>query len=265
MKTNEFLNKHPVFRRKEIEDFWQKEGNAKKQTVKQLLHYHKKKGHIIRIKNNLYAAIPPGRDPDIYPLDGFLIAVKATPDAVLGYHTALEFHGHAQSIHNRYIYFTNSSKHSFEFRNVIFKPVSFPAVLQNKNKNEIYVERVDRHGIFVNVTSLERTLVDLLNRPSLSGGWEEIYRSFEGVGYLNMQKVINYVKILENASTVARVGYFLEENKKILSVKENDLKELEPHIPKQLRYIDKGLEGGVLVKRWNLIVPEYIVNREWEE
>jgi predicted transcriptional regulator of viral defense system len=45
-------------------------------------------------------------------------------------------------------------------------------------KKENYgVVRLDRSGMEVNVTSLERTMVDVLSRPDLSGDWEEIWRS----------------------------------------------------------------------------------------
>ena len=43
------------------------------------------------------------------------------------------------------------------------------------------METLDRQGLPIRVTGLERTLVDVLDRPALAGGWEEAWRSWEGV------------------------------------------------------------------------------------
>ena len=48
----------------------------------------------------------------------------------------------------------------------------------------------DRMGMDVRVSSIERTLVDSLHRPNLSGGWEEIWRSFESVNFLDLDQLI---------------------------------------------------------------------------
>ena len=50
---------------------------------------------------------------------------------------------------------------------------------------------VDRAGLAVRVTSLERTLVDVLDRTDLSGGWEEIWRSLEMVEFFDLDVVIH--------------------------------------------------------------------------
>jgi predicted transcriptional regulator of viral defense system len=265
MKINEFLNNYPVFTRAEIENFWQKKDPVKSKAIEQILQYHQKKGHIVKIRRNLYANVPLGRNPDTYSVDEFLIASKITSDAVLGYHTALEFFGHAYSVHNRYTYLTEKLASPFEFKGTTYKPISFPKRLLRKKKSKMFVEQIDHQGLYVEVTSLERTLVDMLDKGNLSGGWEEIWRSYLGIGYLDLEKVLEYTKNLENATTAAKVGYFLEENKETFSVRNTDLQQIEQWIPKQPTYMDKRLGKGTLVKRWNLIVPDYIVNHGWEE
>jgi hypothetical protein len=44
----------------------------------------------------------------------------------------------------------------------------------------------ERAGLPLRVTTLERTLVDALDRPDLAGGWEEIWRSYDDVASLNV-------------------------------------------------------------------------------
>jgi predicted transcriptional regulator of viral defense system len=66
------------------------------------------------------------------------------------------------------------------------------------------------------IASLERTLVDALDRPDLSGSREEIWRSLESVEFFNLDKVVEYGLLLGNATTGAKVGFFLEQHRKPL-------------------------------------------------
>ena len=71
------------------------------------------------------------------------------------------------------------------------------------------VETANRSGLAVRVTSLERTLVDVLDRPATSGGWEEIWRSLESVEYFDIEQVTECGLLLGNATTVAKVASIL--------------------------------------------------------
>ena len=51
-----------------------------------------------------------------------------------------------------------------------------------------------------NATSLERTLVDVLDRPDLTGSWEEIWRSLESIEFFDIEQIVEYVLLLENAT-----------------------------------------------------------------
>ena len=125
---------------------------------------------------------------------------------------------------------------------------------------------VELQRLMVRVTSLERTLVDVLDRPRLAGGWEEIWRSYEAVPYLDLEQVLNYALLLGNATTIAKVGYFLEGEQDRWMVGENHLALFRAHRPTHPHYIDRQRrETGRFVKEWNLVIPEHIVDRTWEE
>ena len=115
----------------------------------------------------------------------------------------------------------------------------------------------------VRVTSLERTLVDCLDRVDLAGGWEEVWRSLASSSYYEMDRVVTYVGKLGNATTAAKVGLFLEQNQEALRVPESILQELERLRPRQKHYIDSIRTPGKLVSRWNLIVPPEVLNQTW--
>jgi predicted transcriptional regulator of viral defense system len=139
-------------------------------------------------------------------------------------------------------------------------------VLQKKRKERFDVKEMDHYGVNINVTTLERTLVDLLHRPDFGGGWEEIWRSLAMVTYFNLEKVVEYALLLENATTIAKVGYFLKENSERLMVEAKHLAPLQKRRPKQPHYMDKrNRRHSRLIPEWNLIVPEYVSERMWEE
>ena len=73
-----------------------------------------------------------------------------------------------------------------------------------KEQQSFGVLESDRFGLDVRVTGLERTLVDVLNRPDLAGSWEEIWQSLESVEFFDLDKVLEYVFLLENATTAAK-------------------------------------------------------------
>lgn len=108
-------------------------------------------------------------------------------------------------------------------------------------------------------------MVDVLHTPSLGGGWEEIWRSLEMIEFLDLEAVIAYTLRLDTATTVARVGVFLEQRRERLFVEDSHLERLQAHAPKDPRYLDASREPGRLVRPWNLIIPERVLGQRWSE
>jgi len=124
----------------------------------------------------------------------------------------------------------------------------------------------ERAGKELRVTNLERTLVDTLDRPDLSGSWEEIWRSLESVEFFDLDRVVEYTLLLGNATTGAKVGFFLEQHREALMVEDRHLKELHGLRPRQPHYLDRAKRTpGRLVSEWNLVVPRDVLERTWGE
>lgn len=266
MKHEEFFRKHPVFTGEELDRHLAAIGKPSERTKESLLDYHRKTGHVVLVRRGLYAVIPPGADPDSYPVDPFLIAVKLTSDAVLSYHTALEIHGHAYSVREHLTYSSTRPVSSVAFRSRVFGGVRFPLALSRAGKEDFGVIAVDHAGLDIRVTCLERTLVDVLDRPNLSGTWEEIWRSLESVEFFDLDSILEYSLLLGNATTTAKVGFFLEQHRESLMVEDYHLKPLRDRRPRQPHYLDSSnRKSGKLVAEWNLIVPTAIFERSWGE
>ncbi|HYM96151.1 MAG TPA: hypothetical protein VET26_02520 [Candidatus Sulfotelmatobacter sp.] len=266
MKAPDFFAKAPVFSHEEFATSLAGTGDRSPRTIDSVLAYHVRAGHILRVRRGLYVSVPRGADPKKHPVDPFLLAGRMTPDAVLAYHTALEFHGKAYSVHKQFVFLTALAPRAFSFRGHRFRPIPPPKALRDAEKESFGVATAERAGVPLKVTSLERTLVDVLDRHDLAGGWEEAWRSLESVEYFDLDQVVAYTLLLGNATTAATVGLFLEQHREALMVDEKVLKRLRSRRPRQPHYLERGKkEPSRLVSAWNLVVPERVLDRAWEE
>ena len=265
MTVFEFIRTHPVF---SYTDYLAGVGGGErnKRTLDALLFHHVKRGHLLRVRRGLFVSVPVGEDPENCPVDRFLLAGKMVEGGVLAYHTALEFHGEAYSLWNRSFVLSDRTPSKMLFRGDEFFSLPIPGPLRRKGEEVLGVETRERLGLPLHVTTLERTLVDVLDRPELSGGWEEVWRSLESIRTLDLDLVVRYTLALENATTTAKVGFFLERHRESLMVDEKHLSPLREGKPRTRHYMDrKRRSGGRFVREWNLIVPEEVIHRSWEE
>lgn len=261
-----FFREHPIFTHADFEGFVGRRGNRSPNTVTNMIKQHLDAGHIVRIKRGLYASIPYGADAKIHPINPFLVAGSLAEDAVVAYHSALAFHGFAYSSSYRFIYLTKHKPKSLEFRGETYQPSVFPSSLLKNNQAHSYVNIEDIQGAGIQVASRERTLVDVLDRPLLGGGWEEVWRSLDMIERLKVANVVEYTLLLGNATTIAKVGFYLEQRKKDFSVDSKQLETLRKHSPISPHYMgDMEKEQYRFIKAWNLMVPLSLINRDWEE
>jgi predicted transcriptional regulator of viral defense system len=265
MKIENFFSTHPVFRQADFVHYLQEEGNQNLNSARQYLRYHHKQGHLIHIRRLMYAVKSPFLNK-AKQIDPYLIASKANVDAVLAYHTALELHGTAYTTFATLTYLTENVQKPFTFQQQTYQSVSFPKALLAKKQQLFGIEKINHEGMTINITCPERTWVDILDRPHLGGGWEEIWRSWEQTTQLDFQKLVNYTLLLENATVTAKVGFFLERRANYLSVPPQYINQLLSHIPKKPHYMDRSQQHSAkYIKKWELMVPLYLIEQQWEE
>lgn len=261
---NRFFHECPVFR---LSELIQSKGEHVSNTASyQLIHYYLKTKRIIRIKKELYAVVPPNETPDSFSVDPYLIAGKASDDSVLAYHTALELYGVAYSSFEQFYFLTQHKIKPFNFAHQYFQPVAWPKKLRMEYTAKQETKTVNRQGINLHITSLERTFVDVLDRIELSGGWEEVLRSLEGIGVLNIDRLIDYTLLLGKAVLNAKVGWCLEQRQGAFAPTEVQIERLLAEKPVTPRYTNKyGESDFKLVKRWNILLPASVIEKIWEE
>lgn len=266
MKHDDFFRKHPIFTAAEFARHVSSVGDAGPRAAEASLGYHLKTGRLVHVRRGLYAVVSPGTNPDSFPVDPYLVASCLAPDAVISHHSALEFHGVAYSINTRMIYSASRPTAPFTYRSQSFCGTRFPDALVRSGDKFIGVIDAERAGMKLRVTGLERTFVDIMDRPDLSGGWEEVFRSLEAVEFFDLDRVVACALMYDNATTLAKVGFFLELHRDTLMVQESHLKQLQERRPRQPHYLDRTRRTqGRLVSAWNLVVPVEVLEHTWGE
>ncbi len=265
VKPKAFFARHPVFRVDEFRAAHLAAGRRSPAATASVLKQHVAAGHLVNVRRGLYAVVPPTADAATFRVDPFLLASRLTDDAVIAYHAALQLLGVAHSLSNRITYLTRHRARPFRFQDLELVPVRVPVALREQADLGGGIREERRQSLLVRVTGYERTLVDVLDAPGLGGGWEEIWRSLEAIEFVDLDFVVDYALRLGSALTIARVGFFLEQHRDALLVEDRHLEVLQARAPDQPSYLERRARGGKLVRRWNLIVPDDVRTRAWEE
>lgn len=266
MKPLDYFAAHPVFRLEDFAAAHQAGDKLKPSSSLAIVKKHVQAGNLLRIRRGVYAVVPRGQTPDSVVVDPYVLATNLAPDAVVAYHGALQFHGKAHSLTRRVPFLTATRVRPFDFRGTELVPIPVPPPLRVLPDLGGGVVEKTRDGTSVRVTTLERALVDVLDAPRHGGGWEEIWRSLESVEFFDLDAVVEYAFKLASAVTVAKVGFYLEQHREVLMVEDQHLERLRERAPRRPMYLERGKrEPGRLLSRWNLVVPERVLNRSWAE
>mgnify|MGYP000692790492 CR=1 FL=1 len=106
------------------------------------------------------------------------------------------------------------------------------------------------------VSDIERTVIDILNRPEYAGGFQEVIMSILEIPELDFQKLYDYLKKFNKKILYHRVGYLFSSPlfHEIFDVPENFLQKVKQKIH-SVNYFTISNKSGIFRKDWNLIVP----------
>jgi predicted transcriptional regulator of viral defense system len=259
VKTSDFFSSMPIFRRTEFEAHLAQLGPTNPRNITLLLAYHEREGRLLQVRRGLYAVVPKGTVLPLAQPDLYLLASNLQEDAVLAYRSALDFHQNASPIRSICTYLTQHTPRTFTFRGTLYRPVHPPAALLRNDREKMGIATLEWMTVLIRVTQPERTLVDILNRPDLCGRWVDIWQDLTCLVAIDLDFVVRYALALENATTIARVGYFLEQHRKMVPANEAILRRLEKGKPRSKHYLERSHRVDAhFIKRWNLVVPDSI-------
>ena len=217
-----------------------------------LLPYWASRGWLTRVRKGLYITVPLGTiAPAERKEDPWIIAAQVFKPCYIGGWSACEHWGLTEQIFKDIIVFTS---HMVRERRILIQNILYLVKVVKKEKL-FGTNIVWRQQTKVKVSDPSRTLIDILDDPSIGGGMrhiaEVVRQYFEGE-YRDEPKLLGYMKRLNNRTVYKRLGYIIET----LNLK-------FPHIIETCRLnISKGYSTfdptvsarGRFLRRWNLRV-----------
>ena len=236
-----------------------------------ILRAYAAQGRVQRLKRGLY--VPSGENDPAPALQ--YVASRMTPDAVLAYHTALQCYGGAYSVWFHAIYAARRPVRPLRVSSGLIRGTAFPQALTATGQEEM--ETTYTYCGHLRVTTVERTLVDIIDRPRLCGGWDEIMHGYDQAAIvyahietgktIDAQRMVTYALALRNPCTCARLGFILDFyqdewglDPAITAPLQDNLPSGVCHLERRRRNYDTKIHYH---SKWNLTVPDWIVEREW--
>lgn len=269
-----FFETHSVFTADEFHAYLaaqRRRGSAQQRT--RALHAYVRAGRLHRLKRGLYALRPAAEPVDQEPVVSLLqVAARMTPDAVLAYHTALECYGLAHNVWFHVLYAARKPAKPLRLTTGLVRGAAFARALQQAGREHQETTLTPKNGL--RITTVERTLVDIADRPRLCGNWSEIARGYSyaahgtafGLSLPDVNRMIAYALVLNNAFTCAKVGFLLDMHGTEWGLDSVRLQPLIAACPRRPRHLDPRYADmpASLVAPWNLIVPLWVQQRDWD-
>lgn len=253
-----FFSATPVFRRADYARAVGRTSDDK--TLTAMLAQHVSAGNIKRVARGLYASVPKHADPKAWWVDRLLVASRLRPGAVIAYHSALEAHGYAYTSEFDVQVISPGKPGSVETAEFSCRFVRPSAPLGPGS-----VTSLDRVGQDVPVTTLERTVADVFDRPDLAGGAEELVNSLDLIDRLDARKLVGHLAANGNATAAGAAGWWLERRREALQVPEEALTAIHALAPPQTRYALGATAGeGRPAVGWNVVLPTGVADAGFE-
>ena len=266
--SSPFFRARPIFGRAEFAEALGRHPGDR--AVTELLKYHLRAGNIRRIARGVFASVPNGALPAEgsvdRTVDRFLAASRLRTGAVIAYRSALELHGGAIAQADEVQLIASGEPGLIETVDFSCRFISPPS----HHSSSEGVTAINRQGLAVNVTTFERTLVDLFDRYDLAGGAEDLFRCLDDVGEreepLAIEALVDFGRGLGNAAAAGALGYWLDREQHRLGVAAAALEDLRSLAPRHARYALGATPGhGRAATGWNVILPTDIIERYFDD
>jgi predicted transcriptional regulator of viral defense system len=208
-----------------------------------------KQGRIKRLRRGVYAPVPLDSlsGETTLPNPWVLVPQLFAPGYVGGWSAAEHWHLTEQIFRDICVF----TSRPFRQKRVVIEVTSF--LLQRTEQDRLFgLATVWEGSVRILVSDPERTLVDMLDRPSVGGGIrhvESCLREYVHRPNSDLKKLVRYGERLRSGAVFKRLGYLLERsgpgNQEIL-------KACRSHLTAGTAKLDPGLPADRLVTRWRL-------------
>ena len=257
MKLRKFLANHPVFMSKEYQ---LAEPTASRRAVQDRIGRAIKRGEVIRVRNDLYASVPPACEAHQFMLDQFHIMVALRPDAVFCGHSALEQLGLAYSVWNECWVYTSGRREVFKFQGMRYRPAAPPPILVKQGLHSLGLIRQYRAGVIITSLGAERVLVEGFRNLNQYGGLGEFLQSVNALQRINANLLLKLLEAYGEGRLCSAIGWFLESDWTMLEPNGELITSLFDRRSKGPVYLDRSMGEVIKNSRWNLLIPERLLH-----
>jgi predicted transcriptional regulator of viral defense system len=217
-------------------------------SVRNMLYRLKRQGRVRQLTKGVYAGALATASVNRYSVPN-----KLRRDAVVAFHSALEFHGVANQVFQTVYYLSVRPRRDVAFDGVTYHCVAPPRQLVRAHRLDFQVESSRDK---VRVTGRERSIVDSLAFLPYSGGAEELDRSLAMLPSFDFDASLEYLRLLRMPWLYARLGFLLDRHAEKLFFRGKSRDAFLKRLPRGVAYLDRKRPGNRWVPTWNLMVPE---------
>jgi predicted transcriptional regulator of viral defense system len=182
---------------------------------------------------------------------------KLRSDAVIAFHSALEFHGVANQSFQTVYFLSTRPRKDVVFDRVAYHRVAPPHQLHRAHPLDFQVESSRDK---VRVTGRERSLVDCLMFLEYSGGADELDKSLAMFPSFDFEAALQYLKLLRMPWLYARLGFLLDRHADKLFFRGKSRDAFLQRLPHGVAYLEQKKSGNRWVPTWSLMVPETLLS-----
>jgi predicted transcriptional regulator of viral defense system len=246
LSFTQFAQSSPLFTLEELGHRYGKKGPSR--SVRNMLYRLKRQGRVRQVTKGVYAGALATTSVNRYSVPS-----KLRKDAVVAFHSALEFHGVANQLFQTVYYLSVRPRRDVAFEGVTHHCVAPPRQLMRAHRLDFQVE-LSRDK--VRVTARERSIVDCLAFLEYSGGVDELDRSLAVFPSFDFDVALEYLRLLRMPWLYARLGFLLDRHAEKLFFKGKSRDAFLRRLPRGVAYLDRKRPGNRWIPTWNLMVPE---------
>lgn len=211
-----------------------------------------KKNVIERVKPGLFVRIPESiiLDKQFYKEDAVLIAATIMDNAYISHYSSLSILGLAERYINTVYVSTMKHQRDITYHDIQIK---FIQVQPNRFFGTTTIEYLNTK---IQISNLERTILDIFNKPGYAGGWNEIITCLKNLEDVNWKILVKFIRRFNNKVLARRVGYILDNLENVLLPNRIE-REIMKFSGKNVYYFDTK-KVGEFDRKWNIIIPTEI-------
>jgi predicted transcriptional regulator of viral defense system len=179
-----------------------------RKSAKNMAYALKEKGWLERIAHGKYLILPlaAGENP-LYTAHEFVIASALVEPMYIGYWSAMDHHGLTEQLPRTVYIVTTARAQEREIHGATYRPVSV-------TEQKFFGYQSTAVGSNqVNVSSIEKTLVDCADHPEFCGGVSELAKAMQNAveTRCSWDRVVKYLRRVGNGAATKRLVYLADQ------------------------------------------------------